>query len=611
MSGSRPDLAAENRPSGSDLRSTGGGADPILLVRDLEVTLHREGRAIHAVRGVDLEIAPREIVALVGESGSGKSTLGLAIQGLLPRESEPDVRGSILVEGQEMVGTAPKAALRVRRFDVRSIFQDPMTSLNPTMRVGRQVVEVSRDGQSAEQWLGRVGVPDPKARIRSFPHQLSGGQRQRAMIAMAMTAQPHLIIADEPTTALDVTVQAQILELFRRLRDEQGSAFLFVTHDLAVASAIADRIIVLYAGRVVETGAVRSVHERPAHPYTSALLSARFGLDADKAKQLPTLRGDAAQAALVETSGCPFASRCLLQIPECVAELPPLAPVRQHDGLARCIRSDLVTAELWERTVTGWPEAGENEPEVLLELDNIEKRFVSRGLFSGKHVVDALRGVSMKIDDGEAVALVGESGSGKSTLLRIIAGLLRADAGTVNRHKPDKPQMVYQDAAASLTPWLTVEELVSERLRAEGASRAERRDKTAAALEAVNLPRSLASVRPRELSGGQRQRVAIARAIIVPPRLLLCDEPVSAMDVSLAAAILNLLATLRLQLGMAMLFVTHDLAAARFIAERIIVLRTGEIVETGASDAVIGSPSHPYTKELIASMPSNQEIANR
>ncbi len=609
MSGSRPDLAAENRPPGGDVRSDGGSSEPILRVRDLEVTLHRDGRAIHAVRGVNLDIAPREIVALVGESGSGKSTLGLAIQGLLPRENDPDVHGSILVEGHEMVGTAPNAALRVRRFDVRSIFQDPMTSLNPTMRVGKQVVEVSRDGQSAPEWLGRVGVPDPEARVRAFPHQLSGGQRQRAMIAMAMTAQPRLIIADEPTTALDVTVQAQILELFRTLRDEQGSAFLFVTHDLAVASAIADRIVVLYAGRVVEMGEVRSVHERPAHPYTAALLSARFGLDADKAKQLPTLTGDAAQVALVETPGCPFAPRCLLQVPECVTELPPLVPVRQHDGVARCIRSDLVTPEIWARTASGWPDPSEHEPRALLELENITKRFVSRGLFSGKHVVDALRGVSMTIDEGEAVALVGESGSGKSTLLRIIAGLLKPDTGTINRRKPDKPQMVYQDAAASLTPWLTVEELVSERLRAEGAGRRERHEKTAAALEAVNLPRSLASARPRELSGGQRQRVAIARAIIVPPRLLLCDEPVSAMDVSLAAAILNLLATLRLQLGMAMLFVTHDLAAARFIAERIIVLRTGEVVESGASDTVIGSPSHPYTKELIASMPSSQEIA--
>jgi peptide/nickel transport system ATP-binding protein len=610
LSGSRPDLAAENRPPGGDVRSDGGSAEPILRVRDLEVTLHRDGRAIHAVRGVDLDIAPREIVALVGESGSGKSTLGLAIQRLLPRESDPDVRGSILVEGHEMVGTAPNAALRVRRFDVRSIFQDPMTSLNPTMRVGKQVVEVSRDGQSAQEWLGRVGVPDPEARVRAFPHQLSGGQRQRAMIAMAMTAQPRLVIADEPTTALDVTVQAQILELFRTLRDEQGSAFLFVTHDLAVASAIADRIVVLYAGRVVEMGAVRSVHERPAHPYTAALLSARFGLDADKAKQLPTLTGDAAQVALVETPGCPFAPRCLLQAPECVTELPPLVPVRQHDGVARCIRSDLVTPEIWARTASGWPDPSEHEPQALLELENITKRFVSRGLFSGKHVVDALRGVSMSIDEGEAVALVGESGSGKSTLLRIIAGLVKPDTGTINRRKPDKPQMVYQDAAASLTPWLTVEELVSERLRAEGASRRERHEKTAVALEAVNLPRSLARARPRQLSGGQRQRVAIARAIIVPPRLLLCDEPVSAMDVSLAAAILNLLATLRLQLGMAMLFVTHDLAAARFIAERIIVLRTGEVVETGASDTVIGSPSHPYTKELIASMPSSQEIGN-
>ncbi|MEA2282512.1 MAG: peptide/nickel transport system ATP-binding protein ddpF [Solirubrobacteraceae bacterium] len=572
------------------------------------MTLHRDGRAIHALRGVSLEIRPHEIVALVGESGSGKSTLGLSIQGLLPRDSDPIVRGSILVDGQEMVGSGDDAALRVRRFDVRSIFQDPMTSLNPTMRVGKQVVEVSRDGQSAEQWLEHVGVVDPHARVRAFPHQLSGGQRQRAMIAMAMTARPRLIIADEPTTALDVTVQAQILEIFRRLRDEHGSAFLFVTHDLAVASAIADRIVVLYAGRVVETGEVARVHERPAHPYTAALLGARFGLDADKDKQLPTLKGDAPLGALADPPGCPFAPRCLLQIPECIADVPPLAPVRQHGGSAACLRSELVTPGLWKQTAGGWPARAESAAQQLLEVDDVNKRFVARGLFSGRHVVQALRGVSMRIDEGEAVALVGESGSGKTTLLRIIAGLVKPDAGSVRRHKPDRPQMVYQDAAASLTPWLSVEELVGERLRAERISREERRKRTAAALEAVNLPASMASARPGELSGGQRQRVAIARAIVVPPRLLLCDEPVSAMDVSLAAAILNLLVTLRLQLGMAMLFVTHDLAAARFVADRIIVLQNGEIVEAGSSDTVVRAPSHPYTTELMASMPSSRAV---
>ncbi|MFL5799630.1 MAG: dipeptide ABC transporter ATP-binding protein [Actinomycetota bacterium] len=578
--------------------------DDVLAVAQLDVRFRAPGREAHALRGVDLRIGPGEVVALVGESGSGKSTLGLAIQGLLPQEGAPEVAGSIRLGGIEVVG-APSAAVRaLRRTMVRSVFQDPMTSLNPTMRVGHQLAEACVDETRPEEWLERVGIPRARERMRAFPHQLSGGQRQRVMIAMAMAAGPELVVADEPTTALDVTVQAQILQLFRDLRGDRGTSFLFITHDLPVASAIADRIVVLYAGRVAETGPVLEVATHPAHPYTAALLESRFGLGADKSRQLPTPRGEI--DAVPPEHGCAFAPRCLLAVESCREETPPLAPAGQHSGEVACFRSDAVTATVWKREAAAWP-AGEGSTDArpVLELVGVRKSFTHRRFGGGSEQrVEALRGIDLEVADGESVAIVGESGSGKSTLLRIVAGLVRPDLGDVRLRDRERPQMIYQDAYASLTPWLTVRDLVEERLRHRGLSKGRRRERVAEALQQVGLNPALAGARPPQLSGGQRQRVAVARAIVVPPRLLLCDEPVSAIDVSLAAAMLNLLQSLRIRLGLAMLFVTHDLAAARFVSDRIVVMREGEIVEIGAADSVTASPRNEYTRELLAAIPA-------
>lgn len=577
-----------------------------LTVRDLHVTLHREEQANLALRGLDLDIHQGEIVALVGESGSGKSTLGLAIQGLLPAESRPLVRGSIRLAGTEVVGAPAAVVRRLRREQLGAVFQDPMTSLNPTLRIGHQLRENITDSIPPEIWLERVGLDDPVNRLRAYPHQLSGGQRQRVMIAMAMACHPALVIADEPTTALDVTVQAQILRLIRRLCRQADTAFLFVTHDLAVAATIADRIVVLYAGQVAETGPIAPVIAHPAHPYTAALLEARFGLHVDKQHQLPTLAGEPPPPDRLPP-GCPFAPRCLLAEEACRVAPPPLRPVGQHSGQAACLLADEVTADLWRRVASQWP--GEIAPagQPLLKLSGIEKRYRvrRRGLWGGHTVIQALREVDLEVFAGEAVALVGESGSGKSTLLRVAAGLIRPEAGQVTFDSPERPQMVYQDAAASLTPWLSVAELIGERLRPLGLSRVARRERVNEALELVGLSPQLAMATPGQLSGGQAQRVAIARAVVIPPRLLLCDEPVSALDVSLAAAILNLLGSLRRRLSMAMLFVTHDLAAARFVADRIVVMKAGKIVEVGPAEQIAHTPQAAYTQELLAAMPDN------
>src|ERR1700686_3541705 len=489
-----------------------GPGRTVLQVRAFHVTLRRGRREVQALQGVDLDIARGEILALVGESGSGKSTLSLAIQGLLSTEAQATVTGSICVDGVELVG-APAATLReLRRHRFRPIFQDPMTSLNPTMRVERQMREASEDDQSPEWWLSRVGINDAHRRRRAFPHELSGGQRQRVMIAMAMSGRPSLVLADEPTTALDVTVQAQILELIRHLREGGDTGFLFVTHDLAVAASIADRIVVLYAGRVVETGTVRDVIDRPAHPYTAALLEARFGLDANKSKQLPTLPGDPQTSTV---AGCAFAPRCLLAIDACRSEQPRLQSVAQHQGLAACIRSALVTPQIWATIAKEWPRSEGRPSEALLRIRGASKVYDLRGRRRGEHV-SALQGVDLDVAVGEAVALVGESGSGKSTLLRIAAGLIKPTSGEVAYSGQGRPQMGFQDAAASLTPWMTLGELVGERLGPLSLSRLEARERVSAALERVGLRASVAQLLPSQLSGGQQQRAAIARATIVP-----------------------------------------------------------------------------------------------
>lgn len=577
--------------------------DPVLSIRGLHVRLSRDGQASTVLDGIDLDMAPGEVVALVGESGSGKSTIGLAIQGLLPAESQPDISGSIRLAESEVVGAKPDALRQIRRTLVRGVPQDPMGALNPTMTIGRQMAETGLTSVEVLDWLTRVGLPDPQRIARDMPHRLSGGQRQRVLIAMSMAAKPRLLIADEPTTALDVTVQAQILALLTDLAREQETAILFITHDLAVAAELSDRVMVLFGGRVAELGDTRKVVASPAHPYSAGLLSARFDLDTDRNRQLTSLSIDRDRRR-PEGAHCNYQARCPLASSTCRLQRPDLKETATGSRAA-CFHSDRVPELLLSaRTAPEWPEPIASDADAL-ELYRIRKSFPAgrSTLFGKKRHTQVLAGVDLRIRLGECVALVGESGSGKSTLLRIAAGLTQADEGDVSWFGGVPPQVVFQDAVAALTPWLTIGEQIRDRLRPLGLNRSEQDKRIAEALNLVGIDPALAEALPSELSGGQCQRVTVARAVVVPPRLLLCDEPISAMDVSLAAQTLNLLGTLRRQLGMGMLFVTHDLAAARLIADRIAVLEKGQLVEIGEPDQIISAPQAPYTKTLVSAVP--------
>jgi len=576
-----------------------------LSVNQLLVTLHRDKAAVPALKGVSFQIARGEAVAVVGESGSGKSTLGLAVQGLLAADSLPFLAGSIQVCGHEIVGANLELLRKVRRQNLGVVFQDPMTSLNPTMPIGRQMAERLPRGEDAAGWLLRVGIDRPAERLLAFPHQLSGGQRQRVMLAMAMAVKPDLILLDEPTTGLDVTIQAQILELLTQIRRESGSAMMFITHDLAVAASIADRVLVLYQGRIVEIGAIADILDKPSHPYTAALVAARFGLGADRNRPLPVIKREGGSDDAI--IGCDFSPRCVLATAVC-RQTPDLGTTSRHAGRVACHQSEIVNTAIWQSNEAAWTQSVASASVPVLELRSVAKSFATANfswLAQGARRT-VLTDIDLTVRQGEAVALVGESGSGKSSILRIAAGLDRPDHGARTYLETSAPQMVFQDAVASLTPWLSVSEIVGERLRGHVYDSKNRRALVLKALAQVGLEPKLADAYPSQLSGGQCQRAAIARAIIVPPKLLLCDEPISGVDVSLAAAILNLIGRLRRELDMAVLFVTHDLAAARYIADRIVVLQHGRIVEEGPSEEVVSRPRHNYTKELLGSVPTGE-----
>ncbi|GAB3083416.1 oligopeptide/dipeptide ABC transporter ATP-binding protein [Pedococcus soli] len=599
-------------------RSTGDRPDPhpaeglAASIHGLTVSLERDGARSEVLRGVDLNVGRGEIVGLVGESGSGKSVLALSMMGLLPQASRPRTHGSIEIAGVDVLNSAPSELRDLRRHELGVIFQDPMTSLNPTMRVGTQISEVSHDRDTSLQLMTSVGIPDPELRFRVFPHELSGGLRQRVMTAIAVAGRPSLIIADEPTTALDVTVQAQVLELLADLRDTFGCSVVLITHDLAVAAQIADRIAVLYAGRVAELGPVAEMLRRPTHPYTVGLLSSRLSLETPRNLPLTTLKPETATPA-ERMLGCAYHSRCPLADEQCSREQPPLAPVASGADATllherSCWRSVAQVQALAHSRAPVDPvlrsesrqlsEAGES-----VRLDDVHVRFVLKSGARHREEVHALRGVDLTVGAGESLSIVGESGSGKSTLLRVVAGLIPPTSGAV--HVGNKgAQMVFQDAGSSLTPWLTVGELLRERLRPLRLGSAEVQRRLDLALTTIGLPAGIANARPSELSGGQKQRVALARATVIPPSVLLCDEPTSALDASLAASVLNLIRELRSAFAMTVIFVTHDLSVARLMGDQIAVMTQGQIVEMGPATDVIERPEHSYTRSLLASVPT-------
>jgi len=543
----------------------------VLDVAALSIRYTSRSPAVLAVDGVSLSIAPGQCLGLVGESGSGKSTIGLAVQGLLTRDRQVHADGAVTVAGTRLDVTDETGWAGVRGHRVTTVFQDPASSLDPTMTVGRMLRRVTGSPAESLRWLAEVEIREPAAVLRSYPHQLSGGMRQRVMIALALARKPALLVADEPTTALDVSVQAQVLRLLARERASLGCGVLFITHDLGVARSMCDEIAVLRGGRLIERGPVPTVLEAPSSPYTAKLIASRLTLRTDRARPV----------------GPP--------------EPSVVAAMREAPGAPEDI------AQRWAEQRLPWSEFGPQPAGIrgghTLELVGVTKSFRTGGLFgSGRKPV--LTGIDLRVARRQSVALVGESGSGKSTILRIVAGLETPDSGDVfvDGTQGVGVQVVFQDAGASLTPWRTVGQLLLERLAntAPGAamSRAERHDRARLALERVALDPALLNTRPGQLSGGQRQRVAIARAIVVPPALLLCDEPTSALDVSVACSVLNLLNLLRHELGLSILFVTHDLAAARIIADRVDVISAGEIVERVPAEHLDAGLTSAYGRRL-------------
>jgi len=596
----------------------GTGPPPALAVEDLHVTFPAAGGDVHALRGAALAIHPGEVLGLVGESGSGKSVLGLAALGLLPTSPKPHIAGSVTLDGEDMLA-APAERWRARRGSyITAVYQDPMGSLNPSMRIGAQVAEAAPDAGQHEivELLAETGIPEPQVKVRCYPHELSGGLRQRVMIAMALARNPRLVVADEPTTALDVTMQARVLDLLGRAVGDRGAALLFITHDLGVAARLCDRIAVAYAGRIVEVGTAAQVLSRPRHPYTLGLLASRPKLDGSVAGgRLPTLPGQPPDPRR-PLPGCAFAPRCPVADDECSRPTPvSIIEGRRcecHHAGARRTWPDLRAAPVQTDSMlalTGSRLEGVTETDLAapaLVLEDVVCEFARPRRGARRRSGPPLRavdGVSLTLAASGSLAIVGESGSGKTTLLRTVVGLLAPTSGRRVLGPGPPPQLIFQDAGASLTPWMPVGQQIAERLARSGLTPAERTAHVLTTLEAVGLPPEAASAVPRALSGGMRQRAAIARAIVVPPTLLACDEPISALDVSLASQVLNLLCELRTKLGIALLFVTHDLAAARAVADEVAVMRHGVIVEHAAAEQLFAEPEHPYTRELLEAVP--------
>jgi peptide/nickel transport system ATP-binding protein len=540
-------------------------ADSILAIRNLDVRFTTPDGEVHAVKNVNLDVAPGECVGVVGESGSGKSQLFLAAAGLLAGNGR--ATGSVMYRGQELIGAREKVLNDIRGSKITMIFQDPLTSLTPHMRVGEQIMEtlrvhqgMSRDeaARRAVQTLELVRIPEAKRRMRQYPHQLSGGMRQRIMIAMATACGPDLLIADEPTTALDVTVQAQILEIMRELRKELDTSVVLISHDMGVIAAMADRVQVMRHGEFVETGPAEDVFYRPEHPYTRMLLDAMPRIDR------PSRPG--------------------------------------HIGLK--------------------PLSAAGETPTLLSVDDLKVHFpirVSGTIFPKYKPLRAVDGVSFNLREGETLGVVGESGCGKSTLARAVIRLLPKTAGTVVwcgrnlgdateseiRHLRKEFQIVFQDPLASLDPRMTIGESIAEPLRSlePGLARREVSARVRAIMDKVGLDPGWINRYPHEFSGGQNQRVGVARAMILRPQLIICDEAVSALDVSIQAQIVDLILALQAEFGMSLIFISHDLSVVRQVSHRVMVLYLGRVVELASRDAIYEDARHPYTKALISAVP--------
>ncbi len=596
---------------------------PTLQVDNLRTYFHTEEGIVRAVDGISFQIPFGHTLGIVGESGSGKSVTSLSIMRLLATSARIE-SGKIVLLGRDLVKLPEPAMRSIRGQSVSMIFQEPMTSLNPVYTVGSQVAEAIIVHQRASHREARertialfreVGIPQPEQRVDSYPHQMSGGQKQRVMIAMALSCNPQLLIADEPTTALDVTVQAQILQLLRQLRDQRGMSILFITHDLGVIAEIADEVLVMYRGEMVEQGPVLEIFAKPQHPYTKGLLACRPRLDT-KYRRLPTVDDFMEVKSIngqIEILEKPMTDERYLEL------------TAEGRGAVLHPKSELAAmGHPWEET----PRAAdavtiEEGVRPLLEVVDLAVHFpVKKGIFSRtKDHIRAVDGVSFRIYRGQTLGLVGESGCGKTTTGRAILRLIEPTAGKILldgtdvrsltgrelRRLRSRMQIVFQDPYGSLDPRMTIESAITEPMAIQGlyGTRKERRERAASLLEEVGMSPDHLRRYPHEFSGGQRQRICIARALAVEPELLICDESVSALDVSVQAQVLNLFNDLQHRRGLTYLFISHDLSVVKFMADMMAVMNNGKIVEFGPSQAIYAAPRETYTRRLIEATPQD------
>ncbi|WP_270267593.1 ABC transporter ATP-binding protein [Bifidobacterium breve] len=624
----------------------GMASEPVISVRDLTVSFASEAGTVHAVRGMNFDLYPGKTLGIVGESGSGKSVTSMAIMGLLDKNAS--VKGSITYHGEELLNKSDFEMSEIRGKGIAMVFQDPLSALTPVFSIGDQIKEalVTHNPKMTEQQIhdrsielmNLVGIPDPEGRLKSFPHEFSGGMRQRVMIAMAIANDPDVIIADEPTTALDVTIQAQVLEVLRKAQRETGAAVIFITHDLGVIAGVADDIVVMYAGRPVEKADVDSIFDHPAMPYTMGLLGAVPRSDRERNSRLVPIPGSPMNLVNMP-KGCPFAPRCPLATDICHTTEPAMEPVPGRPGqFVACHRTqEIVSKGLTFHDVYTVAEAAKSkfagiprdERKMVLDVKHMRKTFpLTAGGFLRRKIgeVKAVDDVTLDVREGETVALVGESGSGKSTTLMEIMAFKQPQDGEIEmfgtklEHKMPREkrrelrsavQYVFQDPMSSLDPRLPIYDILAEPMKVQHYSKEQIRERIGELMRLVELNPDQVDRFPTQFSGGQRQRIAIARALSVNPQLVLLDEPVSALDVSIQAGVINLLEDLQNKLGVAYLFVAHNLSVVRHISSRVAVMYLGRIVESGDTEDVFEHPLHPYTQALISAVPVPDPKAER
>lgn len=616
---------------------------PILSVTDLSVSFPSEAGTVNAVRGVNFDLLPGKTLGIVGESGSGKSVTSMAIMGLLPDYAK--VAGSVEFDGVELLEKNDKQMSKIRGKDIGMIFQDPLSALTPVFDIGTQLVEAIQTHQKvskrvaldqAAQLLELVGINEPKLRLKSFPHQFSGGMRQRVVIAIAIANNPKLLIADEPTTALDVTIQAQILDVIKVAQKETGAATIMITHDMGVVAETADDVMVMYAGRPVERAEVHDLFANPRMPYTVGLLGSTPRPDASSEDPLIPIEGNPPMLVNLEDK-CQFAPRCPVATDECLHSEPKLLPLKSNQSQSTaCIRSGHIT----DRKIDGqqmYPvpklsadvlgDVPREERKIALAVKDLHKEFpLLKGALVKRRVgtVKAVNGISFEIREGECMAIVGESGCGKTTTLLEIMdlepenGQVLLDGADANeftaaqrREARKQLQIVFQDPMSSLNPRLTVREVIAEPLNSLGFD-GDVDDRVIELMELVGLNADHLDRFPSHFSGGQRQRIGLARALATNPKVIVLDEPVSALDVSIQAGVINLLEDLKRKLGIAYLFVAHDLSVVRHLSDRVAVMYEGAFVEEGVTDEIFDNPQHEYTRKLLSAIPiPDPEVARR